>query len=1524
MTIAIVGALVVAGVWLTMMPHEKNPEHKRGEFTPPLKETLFAAPFTGSSAAAPSELSHNQRPLTVALNVHSGGEALQSDVLSDTLLVISTSNNINNTVRFIDSLKASNDEFDLLVVDNRSEDGTPEILKRMGVRVITKDGEFGLAQSWNLGYGVFKEGHQKHGQYKNMIVATMRASTTFSRTAPDFHGVSRPVLLAGDGGVEMTRQALLQHPFVVPMTTVVGHNPSQSIEVIHNLDELGSAYVNDRRNYKRVQAGLTARAAESGLSFTAFDTFDGFFFAVRAPEIFKAEYAPGMLFDTDSTMSVQGGDLVDRLEPYGITPMISHDIFVSHEKSVTQEAANVDPTTSGLAPSILVVLVMPNPAQATVMRDIISRGLGWTVRVLEESEWYNLRGVDVLITGLPEYDLTQIANEKSTLVKIAWPTAPKVEIGEGMLMRWVEKRGFGLYDLILSTSERDKRVLEAMQPFSSVCTFRCPPILGGELPAEKLEKIQQSTGDRWRKNRMKTKVKKKKKSKKGRTRTLASVESGFMFVDERYLPIEVFSNEHYNTLAQQLYEAMEKHGIVPIHAHVDFARQQSELEMQVHRAPCRICVIVNAHPSQAEGLSGPLLSLMQQKRDVNEVSVRLFLANTDPVTYQETGFMSDFAADVNAKAGYKAVAVLEAISQPLDHAHGYDIVDIVLDDLLETSDCTHLVFTEGCSTYEEHVFDDIAGAVQSGNDVIELRYGRFNSMLHKTSAKFLPKATLVNRQVIEQTGARFLPHGIFTSMVGRNSSFFGSLRRKQKLRTLLLISTCNHVGYTVKFVESLKAVSDDFDLLVVDDHSVDGTPEILTRMGVRVITKDLGLGLTHSWNLAYGIFKKGYRQGLYTNMIVANNDLLVGEGGVDLVRQALLQHPFVVPMSTTLGVGHNPAQSISAVHKLDEGETLYVNEYGNHKRVQAGLKARAAVLGLSFTPSPNKFNGFFFAFRAPDIFRAEYAPGVLFDTDSIMVGQENTLIKRLKLQGITPMISHDIFVFHFKSVTVKAAGYVSGSGNETREDISHYHPELKGSSGNVTFAQQFAAGVLNADVLNQGSATLGSGSSMVLAFAISDPIESPAAGDIMTAHEFGDSVERVLGWTVRYLGQPDWYDLRGVDMVIAMLPQYNPLKIIYKKSTLVKIAWPHDWSSRRANENPGFGLFDLILSSSEKGKTYLEAQQPFDAVCTFRCVSPMLINDAQNSMAMQLLSTPGSPVSHGSAHSKIMLSPHHVPVEILRIATNADNRINHNDHTYDVRARELYEGVEKHGMVPMQGRRNLEQASSERERKVHSAPHRVCAIMRTYPGQANLLGIPLLSLTQQQYLQSNDDISVRVFLMNTDPVAYKETTFMTEVASVVNTAAGYEAVLVMEASSSPSWAHAYGYDATDTMLDRLLDASDCTHFLFTNGDNFYNNEWLTRIAGAVKAGKLMVAWDFTTHHKRGHNMITVKFQRKFVDLGAVLVDRWGIERTGARFVPRGPFTDDFFARDWWFFEKIYDLAGEEGIAYEHQVLFMHQ
>jgi hypothetical protein len=49
------------------------------------------------------------------------------------------------------------------------------------------------------------------------------------------------------------------------------------------------------------------------------------------------------------------------------------------------------------------------------------------------------------------------------------------------------------------------------------------------------------------------------------------------------------------------------------------------------------------------------------------------------------------------------------------------------------------------------------------------------------------------------------------------------------------------------------------------------------------------------------------RQG-YKYVIFANNDVLVPPGAVDTIRKVMVNEALVVPLTTELGAGHNPAQ----------------------------------------------------------------------------------------------------------------------------------------------------------------------------------------------------------------------------------------------------------------------------------------------------------------------------------------------------------------------------------------------------------------------------------------------------------------------------------------------------------------------------------------------------------------------------------------------------------------------------------------
>jgi glycosyltransferase involved in cell wall biosynthesis len=105
-------------------------------------------------------------------------------------------------------------------------------------------------------------------------------------------------------------------------------------------------------------------------------------------------------------------------------------------------------------------------------------------------------------------------------------------------------------------------------------------------------------------------------------------------------------------------------------------------------------------------------------------------------------------------------------------------------------------------------------------------------------------------------------------------------------------------------LDYLRHSFDIADLVIVDDHSVDGTPAYLAKKGYFVISKDEPKGLTDSWNRGYELaVALGYKY-----VIFANNDILVPRGAAHEMRRVLMDEVLTVPLTTLKGAGHNPSQ----------------------------------------------------------------------------------------------------------------------------------------------------------------------------------------------------------------------------------------------------------------------------------------------------------------------------------------------------------------------------------------------------------------------------------------------------------------------------------------------------------------------------------------------------------------------------------------------------------------------------------------
>jgi glycosyltransferase involved in cell wall biosynthesis len=79
------------------------------------------------------------------------------------------------------------------------------------------------------------------------------------------------------------------------------------------------------------------------------------------------------------------------------------------------------------------------------------------------------------------------------------------------------------------------------------------------------------------------------------------------------------------------------------------------------------------------------------------------------------------------------------------------------------------------------------------------------------------------------------------------------------------------------------------DLLIVDDHSMDGTVDYLVKRGFHVASKRAAKGLTDSWNFGHRFaVALGYKY-----IVFANNDILVPMGALDIIKEQLLKNTLV-------------------------------------------------------------------------------------------------------------------------------------------------------------------------------------------------------------------------------------------------------------------------------------------------------------------------------------------------------------------------------------------------------------------------------------------------------------------------------------------------------------------------------------------------------------------------------------------------------------------------------------------------------
>lgn len=279
--------------------------------------------------------------------------------------------------------------------------------------------------------------------------------------------------------------------------------------------------------------------------------------------------------------------------------------------------------------------------------------------------------------------------------------------------------------------------------------------------------------------------------------------------------------------------------------------------------------------------------------------------------------------------------------------------------------------------------------------------------------------------------------------------------------------------------------------------------------------------------------------------------------------------------------------------------------------------------------------------------------------------------------------------------------------------------------------------------------------------------------------------------------------------------------------------------------------------------------------------------------------------------------------------------------------------------------------------------HSLCVGIRTAHLQSEWLPVLIRSMiVQHQKSAYKKSLALQFFVVDTEANT-EYTKFLIELADEYNDRHQFPYVQVVvgvqTAVDNSKPIGVYGYDDTDRLLNVMLSMKQCltrgsnakpTHhgsagqsnssrfqhstaflipscewMMFTNGDNMYNSAWFDTIAPLAIAQTPVVdnsnvthyednydivGWDFITHHPRGpkndtpHQSITIAIERKFLDLGSVIVRSSLFTRSNTKFLQEAALTKDLFARDYFTVQQLLPFTQPQKVKLIHQNLLLHQ
>jgi len=376
-------------------------------------------------------------------------------------------------------------------------------------------------------------------------------------------------------------------------------------------------------------------------------------------------------------------------------------------------------------------------------------------------------------------------------------------------------------------------------------------------------------------------------------------------------------------------------------------------------------------------------------------------------------------------------------------------------------------------------------------------------------------------------------------------------------RVSILVLTLDGAELLGRMLESFAATNTypDFEFIVVDQGSSDGTLELLRRWAERLPVRILARGANYSFSESNNLAARLASGDL---LLLLNNDMVFTGDALPPMVEALADER-VGAVGLKQYEGLPTSMEPRRVYHL--GVRLDWNQ--NERRLRpfhvrpTPIDARALVETARFP-----------AVTASIMMcrRADYLEVGGLSEDYVYGLEDVDFCCKLRWRLGKQMVSiNSVFAFHPKNTT-------------RNRDAENRRPQEK---ANRRVLQHRCGYALRREFLAQLTEDDGwfTGRRFAVGIAVASKDAEAADADVHAAWSLGEALNALYGWTIRYLAPEDWAEAGGVDLYVATSDEIDIRALKDVRPHLVTAALmagePGSWAAR-----PWFGRFDIQLHTT--------------------------------------------------------------------------------------------------------------------------------------------------------------------------------------------------------------------------------------------------------------------------------------------------------------------------------------------------------